>query len=360
MPDCIDTYWGPEEWRESILTNPPSLNTLRSQAVEVATEIQQSSFPKNRKQRLQFQTRALLWLIRAHLGEKIMFSEQVRLLLDVQPESVDNSLFIQAHEMLADVLPQDTSLIESWTNWQAAYTRPIEAVLPQLRQVFSYLSNYWPQAAETELELIPKIQSVRCQPYSIYIPANMPVRVDRLLHLAASWAAMCAVITANAGRCEDGETESAVWLNYGPQQLLAQGLSHSFLLAARPYEAITPSILQASEVPTIPASDLHNIHMAEDALRWVDANAALMLHGEGIRPRVLRRYIAQHKLVGQEAGEALLDHLANPFKAAHIFAPLIGGPLIKAWLDKNNMTFDSLLKDPPVPSTMLFEVRFGD
>jgi hypothetical protein len=65
-------------------------------------------------------------------------------------------------------------------------------------------------------------------------------------------------------------------------------------------------------------------------------------------------------LGGQEAGEARLAHLASPFKAAHIFAPLIGGPLITAWLAKNNITFDSLLKDPPVPSTMLFEVRFGD
>jgi hypothetical protein len=304
------------------------------------------------------------------LGEKIMFSEQVRLLLDIQPENVENSLFTQAQETLAAVLPQGTPLNEQtlneqtlgerWAKWQATYTRPIETVLPQLRQAFTYLSDYWPKAAEIDLELTTKNQRVSYQPYSVYLPANMTVRVDRLLHSAANWTAMSAIVTATADRCESGETESAVWLNYGPQQLLAQGLPYALLLAAEPYQAIIPSMLEALDAPAVPASDLQNIHLAEDALRWVDANAALMLHGGGIRPRVLRRYLMQHKLVSQDTAETLLDRIADPFKAAHVFAPLIGGPLIKAWLDKNNMTFDGLLKDPPVPSTMLFEVRFGD
>ncbi len=360
IPDCLNAYWGPSDWLESVSVNSPSLTSLRAQAVDVATAIQQSILPKNRQQRLQFQTRALLWLIRARLGEKIIFSEQVRFLLDAQPESVNSTIFIQSQEALDVVLSQSGTLLDRWLAWQAAHTRPLADVFPQIQQAVTYLSQFWPKAAEFDLQLIDSGNKVHCQPYSIYLPANMLVRVDRLVHLAAKWTAMCGMITAVANRYQNGQTESAVWLNYGPQQLLVQGLPPSLLSAADPYEAIIPIILRALHIPAIPAQDLRNIHLAEDALRWVDANAALMRHGEGIRPRVLRRYLMEHKLVDRPTAEQRIEQLADPFQAANIFASLIGEPLIKAWLEKSKLTVDDLLKDPPVPSTMLFEVRFGD
>jgi hypothetical protein len=67
-----------------------------------------------------------------------------------------------------------------------------------------------------------------------------------------------------------------------------------------------------------------------------------------------------HKMVDMETAENRLAQLADPIHAAHIFAPLIGGPLIKAWLAHSQHSVADLLADPPVPSTMLFEVRFGD
>lgn len=360
IPDCLHDYWGPMDWPESASADPPSLHTLRSQAVNFATAIQQSSLPKNRQQRLQFQTRALLWMIRAKLGEQIIFSEQVRLLLDVQPESVDISAFSQAQEGLAAILPEGDTLNQRWLDWQAAYTLPLKVVLPQLRQAFIYLSNFWHKAVEFELKLTAQGQNITYQPYTVFLPANMEIRVDRLVHLAAEWAAMCGMVTAAASRYEAGETESAVWLNYGPQQLLAQGLPPSFQLTTEPYDETIPSIMQALKLPAISARELQSIHIAEDTLRWVDANIALMLHAEGMRPRVLRRYLMGHKLVDQETAVNLLDRLSDPIQAAHVFAPLIGGPLVRAWLDKSQTTIDELLNDPPVPSTMLFEIRFGD
>jgi hypothetical protein len=119
-------------------------------------------------------------------------------------------------------------------------------------------------------------------------------------------------------------------------------------------------LLQAAGLSAVTVRQLQAIHMAEDALRWVDANVALMLHGEGLRPRVLRRYMMGHKLVDKETAEAQLTCLADPFQAAHTFAALIGGPLIKTWLAQSQTTIAGLLSDPPVPSRMLFEVRFGE
>jgi len=353
VPDLLHGYWGPTEWPEVIAADPPSLENLRDQAVAVATAAQKSSLPKNRRERLLRQTRALLWLIRAQLGEQIMFSEQVRMLLDVQPESVDNSVFATAQEALAAVLPAGDSLSQRWADWQATYTTAAQAILPQLQQALCALD----QAGEV---ILTQAEAIDYRPEALYLPAGWPVRVDRLGHVAVQWGIMCGVVTAVAHRYEAGETECAIWLNYGPQQVLAQGLPFIILSDLNLYDELIPALLHEAGLPAIPGEQLQAIHMAEDTLRWVEANVALMMHSEGLRPRALRRTMMVNKLVDRETAETQLTQLADPIYAAHLFAPLIGGPLIKAWLAQSQQSIADLLADSPVPSTMLFEVRFGD
>jgi hypothetical protein len=282
----------------------------------------------------------------------MMFSEQVRLLLDVQPESVDSSVFATSHGGLTAVLPEGDSLSQRWADWQDTYTTTIDTV--DLRG-FKNLGGL----ASFEIILTDE-ETVTFQPAKVIVPSDYAVRVDRLGHLAVQWGVMCGTVTAVQQHYQAGETECAVWLNYGPQQVLAQGLPHTILSESNLYDERIPQLLHEAELPAIPAEQLQAIHMAEDALRWVEANVALMLHGEGLRPRALRRYVMANKLVDGETAESLLNQLANPIYAAHLFAPLIGGPLIKAWFDQSQQSIAGLLADPPVPSTMLFTVRFGD
>jgi hypothetical protein len=282
-----------------------------------------------------------------------MFSEQVRMLLDVQPESVDNSVFVTAQEGLTPVLPDGDSLSQRWTEWQASYTTTAQAILPQLQHALCVLD----QACEV---IVTQAKVIAYRPEGVYLPADWPVRVDRLGHLAVQWGVMGGMVAAVAQRYEAGETECAVWLNYGPRQVLAQGLPFVILSDLNLYDELIPTLLEQAGFPSISGEQLQAIHMAEDALRWVEANVALMLHGEGLRPRALRRTMMTNKLVDLQTAENQLTQLANPIYAAHLFAPLIGGPLIKAWLAQRQQSVIDLLADPPVPSTMLFEVRFGD
>lgn len=352
VPDLLHGYWGPPEWLEAIQINPPSLERLREQGVAVATAVQKSDLPKNRKERLLRETRALLWLVRAKLGDTIMFSEQVRLMLDVQPEGVGSEVFEAAHEGLTAVLPEGDSLTQRWADWQAACTTSIANV--DLTG-FENLSDLVPYEF-----ILTEADKIAFRPGKVCIPANYAVRVDRLGHLAVQWGAMCGMVTAVYQRYQSGETECAVWLNYGSQQVLAQGLPFAILSDLNLYDELISRLWQQTGLPNIQMEQLQTIHMAEDALGWVEANTALMLHGEGLRPRALRRFVMANKLVDGETAESLLTQLANPIYAAHLFAPLIGRPLVKAWLEQTQHAVADLLADPPVPSTMLFAVRFGD
>lgn len=360
VPDSLHGYWGPNEWLEEVAANPPSLEDLRDEAVSVATAVQKSGLPENRREMLQRQTRALLWLIRARMGEQIMFSEQVRLLLDVQPESVDNSVFLNALEGFSTALPPGDNLAQRWVDWQTTHTRPLETIVPQLRHAFACVGHSWSGSNGFDVSVSSRHREVLYQPRKLILPARMSVRVDRLLHQAAQWATMWQMISAAARRFEAGETECAIWLNYGPHQVLARGLARVFLPGSELYDEIIPALLEAAGMSAGAARQLESIHLAEDVLDWVDANVVLMLHGEGLRPRVLRRHFIKDKLMESQMAEERLEYLSDPIRAAHVFAPLIGQPLVKAWLESGKGTIASLIDDPPVPSRMLFEIRFDD
>ncbi|MDX1523461.1 MAG: hypothetical protein R3264_17680, partial [Anaerolineae bacterium] len=88
--------------------------------------------------------------------------------------------------------------------------------------------------------------------------------------------------------------------------------------------------------------------------------AALLMHSDGLRPRAVRRYLMSQALLSPAAADEVLTRLADPIHAAHVFAPLIGGSLVQAWLEQADHTVAMLLTDPPVPSQMMFAVRFAD
>ena len=353
IPGLLQTYRGPDEWPNAVSAEAPSLEVLRQQAVEVATTVQQSQFPRNQRDWLLRQTRALLWLIRTQEGEEVIFSEQVRLLLDVPPESADEAVFEMAQDTLNALLPGSDSLAERWADWQARYTYPVAKALPLLQQAVDTLAGLLGgdspllAAGLPTLDLDPTRDTVGYQNNRFYLPADGTLRVDRLYHVAVQ------AITWH--RLE--ATGSTIRLNRGPEQIIRQGLPQAILAGVDIYPTALPALLAETDVPGLGANDRRTLHLAEDALAWAIGNTALLLHSEGLRPRALRRHLMAHALLTQAEAERCLAGLAQPIDAAHVFAPLIGGPLLTAWLAHRKHSLTDLFSDPPVPSRMLFDVQ---
>jgi len=381
IPGLVQAYLGPPEWREAVVAEPASLEMLRTHGVAVATAIQQSDLPRNRKERLLRNVRALLWLIRALSGERVIFAEQVRLLLDLKPESVDEAFFQTAHDSLAEALPGSAPLAERWVEWQARQTIPGGAARPLLVEALETLRERLGARGLSTAEKLTIVEvegdgSPFYQPGELHLPREAAIRIDRLYHLALQWgyggvhstyAALAQRYHAGDYRAGDyragdyraGEVENAVFLALGPDQVMARGLPVALLPSLDLYATAIPDLLRAAGLPAETGDRLQVIHAAEDMLQWGLANAALLLHAENLRPRAIRRHLMTNTLWPRDTADHLLEQLSDPVQAAHVFAPLIGGPLIKTWLGQGEHTVSSLLADPPVPSTMVFEVRFG-
>lgn len=360
-PHLLDTYIGPPEWVVSVDNDPASLEALRTHAVAVATATQRSDLPQTRRDRILRNSRALIWLIRAALGETLIFSEQVRLLLDLQPESLDETVIEQAQQTLADQLDGSGELVDRWASWQADYTLPLKTARPLIKAVLAELSHpIDPTLLTIPLEPID-IEGAAPPTYrqaELRLPQQSTLRVDRLYHFSAQWLGQHLMQTASARRYASGEIECATTLAIGPEQPLRQGVGQAILDPLPLYEERLPKLLHEAGLPAIDSQALQTIHLAEAALRWVSANAAILLHGERLRPRAIRRYLMANGLLDKSQAEQQLERLADPLHAAHIFAPLIGQPLIKSWLERTGHPLTHLLDEPPVPSKMMFDIRF--
>ncbi|MGB0388593.1 MAG: hypothetical protein ACPGWR_27550 [Ardenticatenaceae bacterium] len=369
VPGLLNAYLGPSESLDMVLAAPPDLLRLRHDAVSVATAVQKAELPHNRRNRLLRRVRAVLWLIRAALGERIMFTEQVRMLLDLKPEHIGDKVFQAAHNALSEALPGEGALASRWQSWQATYTVPAMTALPLLLEAVESLKQGLGVFEAKDLTQ-GDIQVVAVEgdgePFyqqgQLSVPQEATLRVDRLYHLAArlGYGGTHTVYSAMAERYAAGEAECAVLLNLGPDQVLAQGLSHALLPELDLYHRPIPALLQRAGLPAIEPAALQAIHAAEDALQWSKANAALLLHGQKLRPRAVRRHLVANALMTRQQADTLLQEVADPVRAAHAFAPLIGGPLIKTWLAKPHHTLSTLLTDPPVPSSMVFEIRVAN
>ncbi len=357
IPGLLQSYHGPDEWPAVVSTESPSLEALQKQAVEVATAVQQSQLPRNRRDWLLRQTRALLWLIRTQVGEAIIFSEQVRLLLDVPPESAGEAVFEMAHNTLDALLPGSDSLAERWAGWQIRHTYPATEMLPLLRQALDTLAGLLGNdstlltAGLPTIDIDPARDMVGYENNCFYLPANGLLRIDRLYHLAAE------AIVWHRLDAERGQTTCTIRLNRGPEQIIRRGLPQAILAGVDVYATALPVLLTGIGLSTITPDDWRALHLAEDALAWAEGNVALLLHSEGLRPRALRRHLMTHALLSQAEAERCLERLAQPIEAVHVFAPLIGGPLLTAWLAHRKHSLTELLSDPPVPSRMLFDVQ---
>lgn len=374
VPGLLNSYFGPEAWREAVLADLPSLEQLRHHAIAVATAAQKSELGRNRRERILRNVRALLWLIRKAMGEQLIFSEQVRFLIDLKAESASEALFEAAHEALSEMLPRASLLMrlrgkkldKRWVEWQAAYTLPATEVQPLLIDVLARLAEWLrtKHALPTEPIRVVLIEGDGDPSYAegeLRLPEQASLRVDRLYHLAArlGYGGADSLYRASKQRYAAGEAECAVLLNLGIAQVIVEGLHQALLSELALYKTAIPELLEAAALPAIEPEQLQAIHTAEDALQWSQANAALLLYSENLRARAVRRHLMSNALMTRQQADKVLQELADPVRAAHIFAPLIGAPLIKAWLTQSKSSLSTLLTDPPVPSTMLLEVRFG-
>jgi hypothetical protein len=87
------------------------------------------------------------------------------------------------------------------------------------------------------------------------------------------------------------------------------------------------------------------------------ANAALLLHAEGVPPADVRDYLVETTVQGPEMIDHAMRALADPIGRTYEFAYSEGARLVRAWLEVQGQTtgFARLLAEQHTPSGLAAE-----
>jgi hypothetical protein len=287
----------------------------------------------------------------------------------VRPGQVAEDDFAAAHRRLDAVLPGRGPLPERYITWRESQVVPPET-LP--RAVASLAEDL--RARTKRVFGLPDgervdFEQVTNQPWSgfnyylgglhsrVVINVDLPVLSTSLGHLVAHEA--YPGHHTEHSRKEVGlvrrrrQLEETIFLVGTPQCLLAEGLADlglEVVVDQRP-EAMVASHLRPLGIP-YDADLVAQVSIAGDTLNAVRANAALLLHDEGLDEQQVVDYVAQWGLMSAARAQKAVSFLADPTWRAYIFCYVEGVALCRRFVGADPTRFERLISEQLLPEDL--------
>ncbi len=149
------------------------------------------------------------------------------------------------------------------------------------------------------------------------------------------------------------QLEETIFLVGTPQCLLAEGLADlglEVVAGPRP-EAMVASHLRPLGIP-YDADLVAEVSIAGETLNAVRANAALLLHDEGLDEQQVVDYVARWGLMSAARAEKAVSFLADPTWRAYIFCYVEGVALCRRFVGADPARFERLISEQLLPEDL--------
>jgi hypothetical protein len=358
----VDAYFGPPEIAERIDAEP-----LREPAELVAEAPRlgdETDSPYLRGQLVGLET-----LARKLAGEEISYADEVERCYAIRPHRVPEERFEEAHRALDEILPPDGTLAERYQRWRETdllHADKIESVLEainaRLRERTRELFGL-PEGEATEIELVT---GKHWSAYNYYVGGlRSRVAVNTDVDLNASGVANLVAHelypghhTENAWKeqllyVEGGRLEAAVVMYGTPQSVIAEGIAELAIeMVVDDHDAFLAEVLGEWDIGYDEDAG-RRIRRAKEPLERVVANAALLLHEDGVSAEEAKAYIRRWGLVSEKRAQQNVDFVMDPIGRAYITTYTDGYDLCRDWVDGDPTRFKRLLTEQLSPADLL-------
>jgi hypothetical protein len=379
IPGTVDAYYGPEEVKAAVLAgSPPSPETLVQQAEELLRGIPTSGLPESRAQYLTAQVRALHLAARRLTEVPVDYRDEVRIFFDIEPEATPAAVFDDAVRALDEALPGEGDVAARMIAWRKQFEVPVvvarEAIAPIADEARRRTASLVELPAGEEIDYA----FVSDKPWSGYnwylgdcrslveLNTDLPLRINTLLGL------LCHegypghhtehAIKEQTLYQAQGYGEHAIQLINTPECVISEGiatLAETIVFPDGEAEAWRAAqIYPIAGITGDPAREAQTAGAARH-LRALGANAALMLHADGVPADEVVAYLMRYGLCDEQEARHRLRFIADPLWRAYVFTYHAGRDLLDAWLARGdrNARFVRLLREQVTPSQIAAELR---
>ena len=353
MPGTMLAWLGQPGLPDAIAPTPPvGHGVLRRMATDLLERLPGMGYPPVRAAYLERQVRALETLLRINSGERLPFSEQAKLLLDIYPEKTPESVLATARAELEELLPGAEPLAMRFDRWQRTGAIPVTHLPMVLGQVFTevrartlrHLSL--PDEESIELRLGPDL------PYSAYtrylgsyrsrievntrVPLHAAQLVDYCAHEAYPGHHTEHVLREEQQFRGRGQGEYAIQLSPTPAAVIWEALATTAprLLFDRGEDTawLADEVLPRIGLRIEPERDAA-IWAARRVLDAAQGNAALLLHQEERPSAEVAAYVACWMLLAPGAAQRFVELLQGLPWRVYVFTYSHGPKLVSTLLE---------------------------
>jgi hypothetical protein len=371
----VDAYYGPPQVKAQAMAGAPApLGQLAGELRELSEAIELRGYNPQRQDYLLRQVRAMSTLVRNLAGEKLDYVDEVELLFDVRPVSVEESVYETAHSRLARLLPGDGPLGERAEAWRKRFEMAPERILPACEAACQEAQHRTVQLFELPAGENVELQLVDHQPWSAYnwylgdfrsridLNTDLPLQARGLVHLLTHEAYPGHhtehAIKEDRLYQEASRAEHAVQLLLGPEAVISEGIANS---AAKIIfndlslaDFLRNGLYPAAGIRGVDVEQQLLIEEALKSLSSVSCNAALRLHRDGYPADAVQHYIEHYALRTPAQAAQTMSFIQHPLFRAYIFTYQVGEALMAPLLSGPNKAtnFRRLLTEPFTPSQL--------
>ncbi|MCO5183080.1 MAG: hypothetical protein M9965_04000 [Anaerolineae bacterium] len=368
----VDSYFGPPEMRAAVAAaEKRSPATLRTDLAWLRDNI-----PTGDPQRVLFLSAELVAIggtLQMLDGESLDYLTEVNLLYDISPAKVDETIFMDAHRELDELMPGPGSIAERMQARRKRLEIPPDQLLPLLELARAETRH----RTAALFDLPPgegfSIELVSDKPWGGYnwylgngqsridINTDSPMTASYLLNMLAHEAYPGhhteLMLKEKLLLQERGYTELSANLLHSPMAVISEGIATTAQEIIFPdnqaYEWIEAVVLPQIGVTDESAESLQRFAKATRILRYVSGNAAILHNTGACSAAETVEYIQTYGLLSAERAQKSFSFITHPLYRSYTFTYTSGYDLIEqaAAGDKPKL-FKRLLTEQIIPSQL--------
>lgn len=380
VPGFVRSYHGPEELSEAVdiepLTPPTELHDEAMQLAGLAAELPtETAVQRRRSTWLVAQVGAMGALARQAGGEEIGYVDLVEDVHDIEVQVEPDSTFSTARHMIDAALPGAAPLRDRLAAHDVRTSVPSARVITAVAELADRMRHraaalFWLPAHESlTYQAANDIPWESDRRYLGSGRSLVRVNVDRPLTFAT--VVQLAADDGYPGRHAEAAVKDAVLISAGHVELaLVVGTSPQMLvsdgMAALAREVVMTDQELGIELRRLATSlgqriDVEAELVIQRARRQMVAacgNAAVAMHRDSQPIELVRAYLADVALVGDDRLDGTLARLTDPTRRTDPFAQLEGRRLVSEWLELHGQThgYARLLSEQLTPALLRSEL----
>ncbi len=382
--DYVDAYYGPQEWREAVRRDKPSLESVHQQAtrhierLSVLDVSSEEGLTQLRHQYLLKQLQSMAARVDFLSGKKMTFDEEAALVYDVIPPSYPESHFQNLLDELESLLPGDNPVPQRYLDFKKAFVVPPEKLDSVFRAAIKEARRRTTQhikLPENESFVVEYVTDKSWSGYNWYkgnghsliqVNTDFPIYIDRAIDLACHEGYpghhVYHLLIEDALVRRRDWVEFTVYPLFSPQSLIAEGSANFGIDVAFPGE----DRVRFERDVLFPLAGLDPAH-AETYYRVAELAAKLNYAGNEAARRYLdgeidreeaSRWLQRYSLMSLERSRQRVRFIDQ--YRSYVINYNLGQDLVRSYIEARGGTedepevrweeFKKLLSSPRLPS----------